>query len=538
MKRREFLAGSVATGVAITSTRPIHRLTAPADPTGSTIANQSFELNEITVKELADGMARGKWSSRQITELYLSRIQSVDKLGPQINSVIEVNPDAIQIAEGLDTERKSGKVRGPLHGIPILIKDNIDTADRMQTTAGSLALEGSIAPRDAFIVGRLRDAGAVLLGKTNLSEWANFRSNNSSSGWSGRGGQTRNPYIIDRNPCGSSAGSGAAGAANLAAITIGTETDGSIVCPSSINGLVGIKPTVGLWSRAGIIPISSTQDTAGPMCRTVADAATLLGPLTGIDPRDAKTTASRGKALTDYRQFLDPAGLKGARIGVMRKHLGISSKTEAVYQEAIKALRSAGAIVLDPVDLADPGPLGKVEWEVLAFEFKAGVEAYLGSLGGNAPAKTLQDLIDFNERTKDREMPYFGQETFIRSQKMGSLTSPAYRTALATCGKLARLQGLDLAFTRHRLDALVAITAGPSWPIDLANGDRFSGGSSTYPAVAGYPNITVPAGAVHGLPIGLSFAGPAWSEGRLIRLAYAFEQATKARQTPRFLPTL
>ena len=493
---------------------------------------------ESTVAELQAGMQSGRYSAREVTEMYLARIESVDRRGPALNSVIEVNPEAIAIAESLDQERRAGRVRGPLHGITILIKDNIDTADRMQTTAGSLALEGSIAPKDAGIVERLRAAGCVLLGKTNLSEWANFRSTNSSSGWSGRGGQTKNPYVLDRNPCGSSAGSGAAGSASLATITIGTETDGSIVCPASINGLVGIKPTVGLWSRSGIIPISHTQDTAGPMCRTVADAAVLLGPLTGVDPRDPATTASRGRAETDYRRFLDRAGLKGARIGVMRKHMGVSAKTEVVYDDAIRALTAAGAVIIDPVDLADPGPLGTAEWQVLAYEFKAGVEAYLATLGPTIPHRTLADLIAFNLANRNREMPHFAQETFDRAAKLGPLSSPEYRSALATCRRLARTEGLDRRLNQFRLDAIIGVTAGPSWPIDLVNGDRFTGGSSTSAAVAGYPNITVPMGHVGGLPVGLSFMGRAWSEGRLLQLASGFEQATQARFAPTFRATV
>ena len=493
---------------------------------------------ESTVAELQAGMQSGSYSAREVTEMYLARIESVDRRGPALNSVIEVNPEAIAIAESLDQERRAGRVRGPLHGITILIKDKIDTADRMQTTAGSLALEGSIAPKDAGIVERLRAAGCVLLGKTNLSEWANFRSTNSSSGWSGRGGQTKNPYVLDRNPCGSSAGSGAAGSASLATITIGTETDGSIVCPASINGLVGIKPTVGLWSRSGIIPISHTQDTAGPMCRTVADAAVLLGPLTGVDPRDPATTASRGRAETDYRRFLDRAGLKGARIGVMRKHMGVSAKTEVVYDDAIRALTAAGAVIVDPVDLADPGPLGTAEWQVLAYEFKAGVEAYLATLGPKIPHRTLADLIAFNLANRNREMPHFAQETFDRAAKLGPLSSPEYRSALATCRRLARTEGLDRRLNQLRLDAIIGVTAGPSWPIDLVNGDRFTGGSSTSAAVAGYPNITVPMGHVGGLPVGLSFMGRAWSEGRLLQLASGFEQATQARFAPTFRATV
>ncbi len=529
MKRRHFVVATV--------------LGAPG--LGNRLAKAQFRVPraelpsaEAGVAELQAGMQAGTYSARELTEMYLGRIESIDRRGPAINSVIEVNPEAIAIAESLDRERQAGRVRGPLHGITVLIKDNIDTADRMQTTAGSLALEGSIAPKDAFIVERLRAAGCVLLGKTNLSEWANFRSSSSSSGWSGRGGQTKNPYVLDRNPCGSSAGSGAAGAAGLATITIGTETDGSIVCPSSLNGLVGIKPTVGLWSRAGIIPISSTQDTAGPMCRSVADAATLLGPLTGVDPRDSATAASRGHTETDYRRFVDQGGLRGARIGVMRKYLAVSAKTESVYDDAIAALKAAGAIVVDPVDLPDPAALGATEWQVLAYEFKAGVEAYLATLGKTVPHRTLADLIAFNLANRSREMPHFAQETFDLAVKLGPMSSPKYRKLLATCRRLARTEGLDRHLAQHRLDAIVGVTAGPAWPIDLINGDRFTGGSSVYPAVAGYPNITVPMGQVGGLPVGLSFMGRAWSEGRLLQLAAGFEQATKARFAPTFRATI
>lgn len=527
MKRRNFVA-LTALGTRQLGARQL----------GVRVPSAELPSPESGVAEQQAGMQAGAYSARQLTEMYLGRIESLDRRGPAINSVIEVNPDAIAIADSLDQERRAGRIRGPLHGLTILIKDNIDTGDRMQTTAGSLALEGSIAPKDAFIVERLRAAGCVLLGKTNLSEWANFRSSHSSSGWSGRGGQTKNPYVLDRNPCGSSAGSGAAGAAALATMTIGTETDGSIVCPSSLNGLVGIKPTVGLWSRAGIIPISSTQDTAGPMCRSVADAAALLGPLTGIDPRDSATTASRGHAVTDYRGFLDQGGLKGARIGVIRKHLGVSAKTEAVYEEAIAALKSAGAVVIDPVDLPDPAALGAAEWQVLAYEFKAGIEAYLATLGNRTPHRTLADLMAFNVANRGREMPHFGQETFELANQMGPLTSLKYRTLLATCRRLARTEGLDRRLNQHRLDAIIGVTAGPSWPIDLVNGDRFTGGSSTYPAVAGYPNITVPMGQVAGLPVGLSFMGRAWSERRLLGLASGFEQATKARFAPTFRATI
>ena len=535
MKRREFVGASIAGGMIATGRGPAAVLTTEI-ATRPSIDN--FELNEITVAALQEGFRSGRWSARSVTELYLSRIEAVDRQGPRVNSVIEVNPDALAIAESLDAERRAGRVRGPLHGIPILIKDNIDTADRMQTTAGSLALEGSIAPRDAFIVERLRAAGAVLLGKTNLSEWANFRSSHSSSGWSGRGGQTRNPYVLDRNPCGSSSGSGAAGSANLAALTIGTETDGSIVCPSSISGLVGVKPTVGLWSRSGIIPISHTQDTAGPMCRTVTDAAILLGALTGVDERDPATTPSRGRAQADYQRLLDPGSLRGARIGVMRKYLGISDKTEKVYQEALAALKSAGAVLIDPLELPDPAPMGKAEWEVLAYEFKAGVNRYLSTASPRVASRTLTDLIAFNRANADREMPHFAQETFELAEKKGPLTDPKYRALLATCRRLSRTVGLDPRFASHRLDAIVAVTAGPAWPIDWVNGDRFTGGASGYPAVAGYPSITVPAGHVSGLPVGILFMGKPWGEGRLLQLAFGFEQATKARRPPEFRATI
>ncbi|MEO8448515.1 MAG: amidase [Gemmatimonadota bacterium] len=537
MKRRDFLRSTVATSVAAGLT--------PAVATKRAIANAPqpapvppFELEEITVSALQDGIRSGRWTARGIVEQYLQRIQDVDKSGPSVNSVIEVNPQALELADRADAERKSGQVRGPLHGIPVIIKDNIDTGDRMQTTAGSLALAGSSAPRDAFIVERLRAAGAIVIAKANLSEWANFRSTNSTSGWSGRGGQTRNPYMLDRNPCGSSSGSGAAGSANLAAVAIGTETDGSVVCPSSINGLVGIKPTVGLWSRAGIIPISSTQDTAGPMCRTVTDAAILLGSLTGVDPRDASTRASAGKTTKDYTSFLDAGGLKGARIGVMRKGLSISSKTEKVYESALDALKSAGATLVDPANFTTLEQIGPAEFDVMVYEFKAGLEAYLATRGSAVPHRTMKDLIAFNEANRDREMPYFGQEILIKAAAVGPLTEPKYRTLLATCRRLSRAQGIDLLLTRHRLDAIVGITVGPAWPIDLVNGDRFTGGSSTMSAVAGYPSVTVPAGDVHGLPVGLSFMGGPWQEGKLLRLAYAFEQTTKARKAPRFLTSM
>ncbi|HEX8423571.1 MAG TPA: amidase, partial [Pyrinomonadaceae bacterium] len=453
--------------------------------------------------------------------------------GARLNSIIELNPDALSIAAALDRERKTKGARGALHGIPILLKDNIDTADRMRTTAGSLALADTFAPRDAFIVERLRAAGAVILGKTNLSEWANFRSTHSSSGWSGRGGQTRNPYAIDRNPCGSSSGSGVAVAANFAAAAIGTETDGSIVCPASACSLVGLKPTLGLVSRSGIIPIAHSQDTAGPMTRTVADAALILNALTGVDPRDRATQSSRGKAHADYTRFLDANGLRGARIGVARKFFGFNDKVDKLMTDAIDALKRAGASLIDPADLPSHGKYDDSEFEVLLYEFKADLNKYLAERGGGVP-RSLKELIEFNERNREREMPYFGQEIFLKAQEKGPLTSKAYLAALAKNHRLSRAGGIDAALTKHRLDAIIAPTGGPPWTTDLVNGDHFSGGSSTPAAVAGYPAISVPAGYVFGLPVGISFFGAAYSEPVILKLAYAFEQATKHRRPPQF----
>jgi amidase len=500
-------------------------------------APAAFPLDEATVSQLQEWMTAGRYTARQVAELYLQRIEAVDRGGPQLRSVIEVNPDALTIADSLDAERKSGRTRGPLHGIPVLIKDNIETADRMMTTAGSLALEGARPAKDAFIVERLRAAGAVILGKTNLSEWANFRSTHSSSGWSGRGGQVKNPYVLDRNPCGSSSGTGAAIAANLAAIGVGTETDGSIVCPSGANGLVGIKPTLGLVSRTGIIPIAHSQDTAGPMARTVADAAALLAVLSGADPRDGETKNNGGRARTDYTRDLNAGALQGARIGVARKqYFGYSAATDRLVDQAIADMKAQGAVIVDPADIATASKMDACEMEVLLYEFKADLDAYLASTP-SAPVRSLADVIAFNEREKARELPFFGQELFLMAQKKGPLTTPAYRTARARCRALARAQGIDLTLTRYRLDAIVAPTGSPAWTTDPVNGDHFTGASSTPAAVAGYPSITVPAGDAFGLPVGISFIGAAWSESRLIALAYAYEQATKHRTPPRLPAT-
>ena len=535
--RRKFLETSLTCGVAaaaVLATQTVGARTREGFALESSA--DSFELEEATIARLQEGMRGGKWSAREIAEKYIERIEKYDRKGASLNSVIELNPDALSIASELDRERKTRGARSPLHGIPILLKDNIDTADRMQTTAGSLALVGQPAPRDAFVAERLRAAGAVILGKTNLSEWANFRSTHSTSGWSGRGGQTRNPYAIDRNPCGSSSGSGVAVAANFAAAAIGTETDGSIVCPASACSLVGIKPTLGLVSRSGIIPIAHSQDTAGPMTRTVADAALVLNALTGIDPRDRATQTSRGKSHADYTRFLDPAGLRGARIGVARKFFGFSDKVDKLMTDAIDAIKRAGATIVDPADLPSHGKYDDSEFEVLLYEFKADLNKYLAERGGSVP-RSLKELIEFNERNREREMPYFGQEIFIKAQAKGALTSKPYLAALAKNHRLSRAGGIDAAMTKHRLDAIIAPTGGPPWTTDLVNGDHYTGGSSTPAAVAGYPNISVPAGHVYGLPVGISFFGRAYSEPVLIRLAYAYEQATKHRRPPQFANT-
>ncbi|HKR60734.1 MAG TPA: amidase [Pyrinomonadaceae bacterium] len=535
MKRRSFLQTSAAS-CALAITKPNSLIAAPASTNETWRPPDSFELDELTISDLQQGLTSGKYTSKSLVRKYLERIDGIDKSGPAVNSIIEINPEAEAIAEASDRERKSKGSRGPLHGIPILIKDNIDTADRMLTTAGSLALLNSHATQDAFIVKKLRNAGAVIIGKTNLSEWANFRSTHSSSGWSGRGGQTRNPYVLDRNPCGSSSGSGAATAANLCAGSIGTETDGSIVCPSSANSLVGFKPTLGLVSRSGIIPISHSQDTAGPMTRTVSDAAIMLGVLNGIDERDGATKASRGKSFDDYRQFLSKDALRGARLGVARKFFGFNDAVDRQLTTLLAEIKKLGAVIIDPAEIPTTGKFDDSELEVLLYEFKADLNAYLAGRS-SIQVRSLKQLIEFNEKNRLREMPYFGQELFTRAEAKGPLTSKEYRAALQKNQRMSRTQGIDFVMRKHRLDALLAPTGGPAWPTDLLNGDHFTGGYSTASAVAGYPHITVPAGYVFGLPFGLSFFGLAFTEPKLLALAYAFEQATQIRKRPQFLPT-
>ena len=501
----------------------------------ATGAQAAFPFAEATIDDLQARMQAGTLAARELTAAYLERIAQIDQSGPTLKSVIEVNPDALAIATALDAERKAGQVRGPLHGIPVLIKDNIATADKMETTAGSLALVGSKPPHDAEIVTRLRAAGAVILGKTNLSEWANIRSTTSTSGWSGRGGQTRNPYALNRNTSGSSSGSGAAVAANLCVVAVGSETDGSIVSPSSVCGIVGVKPTVGLWSRTGIIPISASQDTAGPMTRTVRDAAILLSALAGVDEKDSATKAIPAGQSFDFAVALKPGALKGARLGVLHGPFGMHPRMETVLAAQVTALKAAGAVIVDLGDFPNLGQVYEPELEVLLYELKDGLNAYLATLGPGAPVKTLTDVIAFNETHRAKEMPFFGQELFVRAEAKGPLSDPAYITARALCLKLMRTEGIDALLAREKLDALVSLTSGPGWLIDPVNGDAYTGGSSTPAAVAGYPSVTVPAAQVFGLPVGISFVGPAWSESRLLALAADFEAQTKARREPVFL---
>ncbi|HEY2584784.1 MAG TPA: amidase [Tepidisphaeraceae bacterium] len=537
MNRRNFLSSALLAGATAAA--------ASSGP-GAVMQNGSeagrevplFELEDVSIAQLGAGMASGKYTSRGLVEAYARRIGSLDRQGPTLRAVLEINPDALQIADELDAERKSRGPRGPLHGVPILLKDNIDTADRMTTTAGSLALEGTIAPRDAFLARKLREAGAVLLGKANLSEWANFRGHRSSSGWSARGSQARNPYALNRTPSGSSSGSSIAAAASLCAVAVGTETDGSIVSPASACSCVGIKPTVGLISRSGVIPISRSQDTAGPIARTVEDAAILLGAMSGADPDDEATHSSDGKASRDYTAFLQKDGLKGARIGVMTPSpRSIHHAARDAFVKALETMQSAGATLVNPVELPGLRDLGSAEDLVLLYEFKAGINAYLAARGPGSPVHSLADLIAFNDRHAGRELPFFGQELFIEAQKKGGLDSTEYLDALKHCRECTRDNGIDGATDKDHLDALLMVTAGPPGPIDLVYGDAHTGGTSTLAAVAGYPSITVPLGYCHGLPFGLSFVGRAFAEPTLIRLAYAFEQATRVRQPPRFLPS-
>jgi amidase len=535
MKRRNFIQIGALTGaVPLISLKACTTKEEKKD--SQELDETPFELEEWTVDQLQEAMKNGTYSSRKICELYLARIQSKDQSPDGLNSVIELNPDALKIADERDAERSSGQIRGPLHGIPIMIKDNIDTGDKMMTTAGSLALVGSSAPRDAFIIEQLRKSGAVLLGKTNLSEWANFRSTRSSSGWSGRGRQTRNPWALDRNPCGSSAGSGAAVSGNMCAITIGTETNGSIVCPSSANGIVGIKPTVGLWSRSGIIPISETQDTAGPMARTVKDAAILLGALTGIDARDKRTAESEGKYPNDYTQFLDANGLSGKRIGILKGAFGYHEEVDKIMETVVKLMEENGATIIRDVDVQGERSYGRSGYDVLLYEFKDGVNKYLASRP-DLKVKNLEDIIQFNLDNADEEMPYFRQEILEEAQAKGDLTEKEYQDALKTVLEVSR-QGINEAIQKDQLDAIVGVTGGPAWPIDVINGDHFGTGSSSPAARSGYPNISVPAGFVHGLPVGISiFSGP-YEEPKLVSIAYAFEQASKVRKAPKLIKSL
>jgi len=542
--RRRFIGTSIAGGAAAALGTTACAPDAPqgAGARGSASGAEGvppFELDEATVADLQAAMESGERTARSITQLYLDRIEALDGQGPELRSVIETNPEALDIADQLDAERQATGPRGPLHGIPVALKDNIDTHDQMTTTAGSLALEGSIPPQDSFIAERLREAGAIILAKLNMSEWAYFRGERATSGWSARGGQCRMPYALDRNPCGSSSGSGVAAAANLSALTIGTETGGSIMCPSSTNGIVGIKPTVGLWSRSGVIPISHSQDTAGPMCRTVRDSAVLLGPVTGVDPRDPATAASEGNFHADYTQFLDAGGLQGARLGIARSFPGFPPEVLALFDEAVDAMREAGAVIVDPANLPNAAWNDEAPLLVLEYEFKANLNAYLASLGPDAPVRTLAEIIEFNERNADVEMPHFGQQRLIASEARGPLTDQAYLDAVRAIQRGNREDGIDRLMNEHNLDAIVAPTRGLAWKTDHILGDSLGGGSSAGPAaIAGYPDITVPMGFVSGLPAGVSFFGRRWSEPVLLRIAYAYEQATSHRAAPTFAPTL
>lgn len=535
MNRRKFLRDTSAAGLALTALELTACSSQKASNSGQSADPLSFDLNEVSIDELRQKMQAGTYTARSIASLYLARIEAIDKSGPGLRSVIELNPDALVIADEMDRERKQGKIRGPMHGIPVLIKDNIDTADKMMTTAGSIALEGHRAAKDAFIVERLRKAGAVILGKTNLSEWANFRSSRSSSGWSSRGGQTKNPYALDRNPCGSSSGSAVAVAANLCAVAVGTETDGSIIAPASFNGIVGMKPTVGLLSRSGIIPISKTQDTPGPMTRTVRDIAILLAAMCGIDESDPVTKESEGKSKIDYTAFLDAEALRGKRIGVERSFFRGHEGVVAVYREAIELMKSMGAEIVEIELLKKTNDLGEAEYNVLLYEFKDGLNRYLANAG--AKIKTLAELIAFNKENEAKAMPYFKQETLERSEKKSGLDTPEYlefHKKSLSAGKV-----IDDLMQEHRLDAIAGTSIGPANVTDLVNGDYSTGFYFCQPAArACYPHITVPMGTVYGLPVGLSFIAGAYREPELLGIAYAYEQASKKRFSPKFLQTI
>ena len=536
MKRRSFLQSSALGAAAFTALPLASCETGKKETPVPLSENDDFELNEISVDELRQKMEEGSYTAEKIVQLYLERIKAIDKNGPALNSIMEINPDALEQARQLDQERKEGKVRGPLHGIPVMIKDNIDTGDMMMTTAGSLALMGHIASKDSHLAAQLRKAGTIILAKTNLSEWANFRSTRSSSGWSSRGGQVRNPYILDHSPCGSSSGSGVAVSANLCTLAIGTETNGSITCPSNANGIVGIKPTVGLISRTGIIPISHTQDTAGPMCRSVKDAACLLGVLTAEDSMDPATQKQREKIMDDYVQFLDENGLKGARIGVGRGYMGFHEAADPIYENAFEVLKQKGAILIDLEDRIGRSG-GNDGFNVLLYEFKEGLNKYLATTEENVKVKSLEDIIQFNKDHETEAMPYFKQEILEMAQAKGDLSSKEYIQALKNILKAYRKEGIDKVMNEHHLDAIVAPTRGFSWTIDLVNGDHGRGGSSSAAARAGYPSITVPTGFAFNLPLGLSFFGRAYSEPILLKFAYAFEQASRHRKKPEFMPS-